>query len=133
MTSAELTPAMTARSEAVERALDRAAGARPVPGNRVTLMQDGPAVFEVMLRLIADARDWVHFENYIIRDDATGQRFAAALAERAKAGVRVRVLYDWLGSHLDFSPVLARAARSGCGGTLLQSAAPVQTDRQPLT
>src|SRR5690606_9671959 len=37
-------------------------------------------------------------ENYIIRDDATGQRFAEALVAAARRGVRVRVLYDWIGS-----------------------------------
>src|SRR5207253_1961618 len=44
------------------------------------------------------AERWIHFGNYIIRDDATGQRFADALVERARSGVRVRVLYDALGS-----------------------------------
>src|SRR2546422_11660882 len=51
-----------------------------------------------MLELIAGAGRWIHFENYIIRDDRTGRRFAGALAERARAGVAVRVLYDALGS-----------------------------------
>src|SRR5437773_8753347 len=51
-----------------------------------------------MLAAIAAARRWVHFENYIIRGDATGRRFADALVERARSGVRVRVLYDALGS-----------------------------------
>lgn len=82
----------------VQRAIDRAAAARPVPGNRVALLQDGPEAYPAMLDLIAGARRFVHFENYIIRADATGWRFAEALAERARAGVAVRVLYDWLGS-----------------------------------
>lgn len=81
-----------------ERAIDRAAAARPVPGNRVTLLQDGPAVYAAMLAAIAGATRFLHFENYIIRDDATGWRFAEALAERARAGIAVRVLYDWFGS-----------------------------------
>ena len=51
-----------------------------------------------MLEMIASARRTVHFENYIIHDDRTGRRFAAAWAERARAGVRVRVLYDAFGS-----------------------------------
>jgi cardiolipin synthase A/B len=51
-----------------------------------------------MLDIIAGARRYVRFENYIIRDDTTGWRFADALAERARAGVSVRVLYDWFGS-----------------------------------
>jgi cardiolipin synthase A/B len=79
------------------RAIDRMAAARPIPGNRVTLLQDGPEAFGAMLELIAEARRYLHFENYIIRDDTTGRRFAEALAERARAGVAVRVLYDWFG------------------------------------
>jgi len=51
-----------------------------------------------MLADIAAAGRWVHFENYIIRDDHTGRCFDDALAARAGAGVRVRVLYDALGS-----------------------------------
>ena len=84
--------------ESVERAINRAAGSRPVPGNSVDLLIDGPAAYDAMLRTIAEARHWVHFENYIIRSDDAGWRFAEALARRAKEGVRVRVLYDWLGS-----------------------------------
>ncbi len=87
----------TTRPEA-QRAVDRAAAARPVPGNRVTLLQDGPEAYAAMLAVIAGATRFLHFENYIIRDDATGWRFAEALVERARAGVAVRVLYDWLGS-----------------------------------
>ncbi|MGB7212047.1 MAG: phospholipase D-like domain-containing protein [Gemmatimonadales bacterium] len=83
----------------VTRALDRATGSRAIPGNRVDLLLDGPVAYPVMLDLIARARQWIHFENYIIHDDPTGWRFAEALAERARAGVRVRVLADWLGSH----------------------------------
>lgn len=82
----------------VQRAIDRAAAARPIPGNRVVLLQDGPAAYGAMLALIEGATRFIHFENYIIRDDATGWRFAEALAARARAGLPVRVLYDWLGS-----------------------------------
>src|SRR4051794_33497816 len=51
-----------------------------------------------MLDTIAAAKQWVHFENYIIRSDAAGWRFAELLAQRAREGIRVRVLYDWFGS-----------------------------------
>ena len=84
--------------EVVERAMDRAAGGRPIPGNRVTLLRDGPEIFPAMLERIAAAKQWIHLDSYIIRGDATGQRFAAALIERARAGVSVRILTDWLGS-----------------------------------
>ncbi len=84
--------------EVVERAMDRAAGSRPIPGNRVTLLFDGPRVYPAMLERIAAATKWIHLDNYIIRSDATGRRFADALCERSRSGVKVRVLTDWLGS-----------------------------------
>lgn len=79
-------------------AINRAAGGRPVPGNQVHLLIDGPNTYRAMLEVIAGAKRWVHFENYIIRSDAAGWRFAELLASRAREGVQVRVLYDWLGS-----------------------------------
>jgi len=82
----------------LSRAIDRAAGARPIGGNRLDHYPDSPRALDAMVAAIAAARATIHFENYIIRDDATGRRFAEALAERARAGVRVRVLYDALGS-----------------------------------
>ena len=82
----------------VDRAMDRVAGGRPVPGNKVELLFDGPQVYPVMLERIAAAQHWIHLDNYIIRGDRTGQQFLAALAERARSGVRVRVLTDWFGS-----------------------------------
>jgi cardiolipin synthase len=87
-----------AAPEIIDRAMDRAAGSRPIPGNRVTLLYDGPQIYPAMLERIAAARRWVHFDNYIIRSDATGMLFADALIERARAGVAVRVLTDWIGS-----------------------------------
>ena len=85
-------------ARAIEAALNRAAGGPPIPGNGVRLLVDGPATYDLMLELIAAAEHWIHLENSIIRDDGTGWRFAEALAARARAGVRVRVLYDRLGS-----------------------------------
>ena len=79
-------------------ALDRASAARLIPGNALRHIPDSVAALEAMLDLIAGARRTVHFENYIIRDDRTGRRFGAALADRARAGVQVRVLYDAFGS-----------------------------------
>jgi cardiolipin synthase len=85
-------------TDRLARALDRASAARLIPGNAVRHFPDSPAALDAMLALVAGARRTVHFENYIIRGDRTGRRFAAVLAERAGAGVRVRVLYDALGS-----------------------------------
>jgi cardiolipin synthase len=79
-------------------AINRAAGSRPVPGNDVRVLIDGPATYEVMLDIIARATRWIHFENYIIQSDTVGWRFAEALMARAREGIHVRVLYDAFGS-----------------------------------
>lgn len=76
----------------------RAASAPLVDGNAVRLLADGAENYPAWLGAIAAAERFIHFESYIIHDDATGARFAAALSERARAGVCVRVIYDWLGA-----------------------------------
>lgn len=81
----------------VEDALDRATGARAIPGNRVSLLCDGPEIFAAMDDMIAGAEAAVIFENYIIRSDEAGWRVAEALAEKARQGVAVRLLYDAVG------------------------------------
>jgi len=80
-----------------EQTLSRAAGAPLSLGNRVELLIDARANFDAWLEAIANARHNILFGNYIFRDDATGREFVSALAERARAGVRVSVLHDWLG------------------------------------
>jgi cardiolipin synthase len=85
-------------SGGLARALDRAAGNQVIPGNAVTLLVDGPDTYAAMHTQIAAATRRIHLENYIIHDDAVGQGFADALIAKARAGVTVRVLYDWAGS-----------------------------------
>ena len=80
-----------------EQLLSRASGAAAVDGNAIDLLRDGTQNYPAWLDAIAAAQHSVDFENYIVRDDDTGRQFAAALMERARAGVLVRVLYDWLG------------------------------------
>jgi len=81
----------------LRRALDRAVGMRRIVGNRVRYLTDGPQVFDAMERLIFDAVRSVQFENYIIRDDRTGRRFADAMMAAADRGVLVSVIYDAIG------------------------------------
>ncbi len=69
-----------------------------LPGNAVTLLQNGPATYDAMLEAISQARDHVNLETYIFDDGAVGQRFAALLAERCRAGVRVNLVYDSVGT-----------------------------------
>ncbi|HEY5088540.1 MAG TPA: phospholipase D-like domain-containing protein [Polyangia bacterium] len=87
-----------ATSALVEQAFTRACGAPLVKGNAVRLLKDGKANYAAWVEAIGAARRSVFFENYIIEDDEVGRELASALAERARAGVKVRLVRDWLGS-----------------------------------
>lgn len=80
------------------RGLWRIASARASAGNRVELLRDGPRAFDAMQAAIADARETVALECYLVSADAVGNRFADALIEAAGRGVRVRMIADWVGS-----------------------------------
>ena len=80
-----------------ERAMVRSSDAGQIRGNSARLLVDGPQAFPAWLEAIAGAQRWIHLENYIIRDDLAGRTFRDALAEKARSGVPVRVLYDWVG------------------------------------
>ena len=67
-------------------------------GNRVDLLIDGEATFDSILAGVEEAEDYVLFQFYMFHDDELGRQVKAALTERARAGVRVFVLYDEVGS-----------------------------------
>jgi cardiolipin synthase len=81
-----------------DRALSRAAGAPLIGGNHVRLLVDASENYPAWLDAIASATRHVHFESYIVHEDAAGKMFAEALLARAREGVRVRVIYDWMGA-----------------------------------
>ena len=83
--------------ELADRMFSRAAGAPLIGGNRVRLLEDGHENYAAWLAATRAAKDHVHFENYFIRDDEIGQQFAETFAAKAREGVRVRIIYDWLG------------------------------------
>lgn len=66
--------------------------------NSAELLIDGEATFNAIFEGIAAAEDYVLVQFYIMRDDGLGRKLKDALIERARAGVRVYVLYDELGS-----------------------------------
>jgi cardiolipin synthase len=82
-------------------------------GHRIRVLIDGVETFPAMLHAIAHARQYVHLETYILRADRTGRAFAAALTERARAGVQVRLLYDGFGAFPLSSAYLADLRRAG--------------------
>ena len=83
--------------EMADQAFSRAAGAPLIKGNRVKLLKDAAENYPAWLDAIARAERYIHFESYIIHEDEQGWKFANALIAKAKEGVRVRLIYDWLG------------------------------------
>ena len=83
--------------QVAQHAFSRAAGAPLIAGNHVDLLIDARANYGAWLEAIRGAQHSVLFENYIIRADDTGREFVDALAERARAGVKVLVMRDWIG------------------------------------
>jgi cardiolipin synthase len=81
-----------------EQAFSRAGGAPLVSGNAVRLLRDAAENYPAWLEAIGAAERTIHFESYIIHEDAAGRQFAELLAAKARAGVRVRLIYDWLGA-----------------------------------
>jgi cardiolipin synthase len=64
----------------------------------VRILKDAKENYPAWLDAIAAARDKIFFENYIVGNDKIGHRFIAALSDAARRGVRVYLLYDWLGT-----------------------------------
>lgn len=79
------------------QAFSRAAGAPLVAGNSIRLLKDAQENYPAWLEAIRAAKQRIHFESYIIHEDDTGRMFADALIAKAREGVRVRLIYDWLG------------------------------------
>jgi cardiolipin synthase len=80
-----------------DQATSRAAGAALVAGNAVRLLKDAGENYPAWLEAIRSAQRWILFESYILHEDAAGREFAEVLAAKAREGVRVRLLYDWMG------------------------------------
>jgi cardiolipin synthase A/B len=86
------------RDPQFRRTMDQLLGRPIVPGNRVTALLNGDQAFPAMLDAIRSARRSVDLESYIFWSGEVATAFADALAERARAGVPVHLIVDWLGS-----------------------------------
>jgi cardiolipin synthase len=86
---------------------------RVVDGNRVTIIQDH-AFFDALLNDIANAQHHVHLETFLWRDGSNSERFATALAAKARSGIEVRVLVDQRGAKKTSPSVWAKLREAGC-------------------
>jgi len=69
-----------------------------VDGNKVEVLLNGDQIFPAMLKAIREAKHTIDFETYIYWSGDIGRQFTEALSERARAGVKVNVMLDWVGS-----------------------------------
>ena len=83
------------RHLAQEQAINH--GSPLVLGNRLELLQDGPATYEAMFAAIRGARHHINLETYIFESGKIGDEFAALLLAKQAAGVQVNLIYDSVG------------------------------------
>ncbi len=81
-----------------ERAVVRTAGAPLIPDNYIRLLKDATENYPAWLAALESAQQFIHFESYIIHEDRQGAQFAELLMAKARAGVQVRLIYDWVGA-----------------------------------
>ncbi|QEL57693.1 phospholipase D-like domain-containing protein [Chromobacterium paludis] len=81
-----------------EQALSRSAGAPLITGNQVALLYDSADNFPAWEKALAASQDSILIEMYIFANDQFGFKIREILIEKAKQGIQVCLLYDWLGS-----------------------------------
>jgi cardiolipin synthase A/B len=103
------------------RAVRTLTGTEPLPCTDLAILAGGVEKFERLYLDIESATDHVHLEYFIWENDELTRRFCDLLGAKARAGVEVRVLYDWVGS-LRFSKEQLRTLR-GAGASVHADAA----------
>jgi cardiolipin synthase len=85
-------------SPAFRRSLNRLLGHSIANGNRVEALHNGDEIFPAMLEAIRSAKHSINFEIYIYWEGEIGRVFTEALCQKAREGVKVHILIDWVGS-----------------------------------
>lgn len=88
-------------------------GVVPTDGNAVTVLRNGDEIFPAMLDAIADAERWIELATYVYWTGDVAETVARSLAKRAREGVEVRVLVDWVGGRLMSRDLIEEMRESG--------------------
>src|SRR5580700_6421438 len=96
-----------------EREMSTLLGPAILPGNNITALQNGDEIFPAMLKAIREAKSTIDFETYIYWSGRTGEQFAQALVERSRAGIKVHLMLDWLGSEKMAPQLLSQMQDAG--------------------
>lgn len=95
------------------RTMSHLLGPPLLDGNTVEILENGRQIFPAMLAGIAQARRSVTFENFVLSEGTICRQFAQALAERARAGVKVHFLQDAMGSDCLHGPEITLMKQAG--------------------
>ena len=97
----------------LEESFNRITDSKLIGGCDVRLLIDAAENYPAWLEAIENAKERILFESYIIHDDAQGEIFADALIKKAKEGVSVNLIYDWIGGFGKTSRKYWRRLRAG--------------------
>ena len=103
--------AIDARSDHFVHVLESTCQTHLEHGNRVEILTNGDQFYPAMLDAIRGARETITMECYIFKKGEIGDQFIEALCERARAGVRVTIVMDAIGS--PSAPSASRRSRCG--------------------
>jgi len=95
------------------RTMGQLLGPPLLPGNKITILQNGDEIFPAMLEGIRSAKRTVTFENFLLKEGEVWKEFSEAFAERAGAGVKVHFLQDALGCDCLYGEGMKLMKRSG--------------------
>ena len=83
------------------------------PGNHIDILENGDEIFAAMLEAIQGAKHTIEFATYVYWHSRVATQFANSLCERARAGVRVRLLVDAVGAAIMSSRTVWQLERAG--------------------
>jgi len=109
----EITPLYSASAPEFRSSAGALLGPDFVAGNDITTLVNGAQIFPAMFNAIRAARHSINFETYVFSDGQVGREFTEALAERARAGVKVSAILDALGTDKMGRDNLARLRAAG--------------------
>jgi cardiolipin synthase len=106
-------PPVATEGRPVAHALTSAGATAPVSGNRLRLLTTGEDEFAALEQHIRDAKHTIHLTTFILKMDDSGRRIVGLLEERARQGVKVRVLLDAIGCLFSSTALMGPLRRAG--------------------
>ena len=109
----DVTPLYSASAPTFRQAAGSLLSGNFLPGNHIVTLVNGDQIFPAMLQSIRSARQTINFETYVFWNGEIARQFIDALAERAKAGVKVNLILDAQGTNKMGLQNLARLRNAG--------------------